>query len=190
MLRLGRRAEMKATQQLKNEHEDINVMLNILEHLCRQLGANGSLNREHFDGILEFFKVFVDRCHHGKEEALLFPALIISGLNKDTIVALTQEHETGRNYINSMSDMYVAYAADTALFKNIMENALAYISLLRGHIKKENALFLMADSSLSEITQDELAEGFERMEAERVGKHEDFQSLIEKLREIYIRENG
>ena len=66
---------MKATQQLKDEHEGVKIMLNILEQVCRQLGTKGSLNKEHFEGILDFLKVFVDRCHHGKEEDLLFPAL-------------------------------------------------------------------------------------------------------------------
>ncbi len=52
---------MKATQQLRDEHEGVNIMLNILEKLCQQLATIGSLNKEHFEGILEFLKVFVDK---------------------------------------------------------------------------------------------------------------------------------
>ena len=74
---------MKATQQLKDEHEGVKIMLNILEQVCQELEAVGILNKEHFDGILEFLRVFVDKCHHGKEEDLLFPALIAVGVPKE-----------------------------------------------------------------------------------------------------------
>jgi len=182
---------MKATQQLRNEHEGVKVMLNILEQVCRQLGADGNLNKEHFDGILEFLKVFVDKCHHGKEEDLLFPALISAGVPKDgPIAVMLQEHEMGRNYIKAMSDVYAAHVGgDKSASKTIRQNALDYIMLLRNHIEKENnVLFVMADSLLSEKTQDELFEGFEKIEEERigVGKHEEFHGLLGYLSKIYL----
>jgi len=182
---------MKATEQLINEHEGVKVMLNILEQVCRQLEADGNLNKEHFDGILEFLKVFVDKCHHGKEEDLLFPALVAAGVPKDgPIAVMLQEHEMGRNYIKAMSDVYAAYVGgDKPSYKAIRQNALAYITLLRNHIEKENnVLFVMADSLLSEKIQDELFEGFESIEKERigVGKHEEFHGLLKKLSTMYL----
>jgi hemerythrin-like domain-containing protein len=66
---------MKATQQLKDEHEGVKVMLDIIERISKQLEETGNLNKEHFEEILGFLKIFVDKCHHGKEEELLFPAL-------------------------------------------------------------------------------------------------------------------
>ena len=183
---------MKATQQLRDEHEGVKIMLSILEQLCRPLEAAENLNKEHFEGILEFLKVFVDKCHHGKEEDLLFPALIAVGVPKDgPIAVMLQEHEMGRNYVKAMSDVYATYrAGDKSSYKAIRQNALAYISLLRDHIEKENnVLFVMADNSLSEERQDELFEGFERIEVERigVGKHEEFHGLLEKLSETYLK---
>ena len=65
---------MKAIQQLKEEHEGVKVMLAVLERVCRKLEETRHLDQKHFEKILEFLKVFVDRCHHGKEEELLFPA--------------------------------------------------------------------------------------------------------------------
>jgi hemerythrin-like domain-containing protein len=182
---------MKATQQLRNEHEGVKIMLNILEQVCRQLETDGNLKEEHFNGILEFLKVFVDKCHHGKEEDLLFPALITAGVSKDgPIAVMLQEHEMGRNYVKSMSDAYAAYASgNESASKTIRKNALAYITLLRNHIEKENnVLLVMADSLLSEKTQTELFEGFERIEEERIGagKHEEFHGLLKKLSKMYL----
>jgi hemerythrin-like domain-containing protein len=182
---------MKATQQLKDEHEGIKIMLNIAGQLGRQFEVTGNLNKQHFDDILEFLKVFVDKCHHAKEEELLFPALVAAGVPKDGPVAvMLHEHEIGRNHIKAMNEAFVGYiAGDISLSKKIMQNLHGYISLLRDHIEKENnVLFMMADNLLSEKKQDELFEGFEKIEKERigVGKHEEFHGLIKKLSEIYL----
>jgi len=182
---------MKATQQLKDEHEGIKIMLSIIEQVCRQLEAVGSLNEGHFEGILEFLKVFVDKCHHGKEEDLLFPALIAVGVPKEgPIAVMLHEHEIGRNYVKAISEAYAIYmAGDKFSYKDIMQNAYGYISLLKDHIEKENnVLFVMADSHLSDKMQDGLFEGFEKIEEERigVGKHDEFHRLLEKLSGIYL----
>jgi len=182
---------MKATEQLRDEHEGIKIMLSILERVGRQLEGTGNLNKEHFDGILEFLKVFVDKCHHAKEEELLFPALVAAGVPKDGPVSvMLHEHEMGRNHIKAMNAAFAGYIeGDLSLSKDITQNIGGYISLLRDHIEKENnVLFVMADNLLSEKKQDELLEGFEKIEEERigVGKHEEFHGLIKKLSGIYL----
>ena len=50
-------------------------------------------------------------------------------------------------------------------------------------------MFTMADRLLSAKMQDDLLEGFEKIEAERigVGKHEEFHHLLEKLSAAYRR---
>jgi hemerythrin-like domain-containing protein len=182
---------MKATQQLKDEHDGIKIMLNIAGQVGRQFEATGNLNKHHFDDILEFLKVFVDKCHHAKEEELLFPALVAAGVPKDGPVAvMLHEHEMGRNHIKALNAAFAGYiAGDISLSKDITQNIHGYILLLRDHIEKENkVLFVMADNLLSEKNQDELLEGFEKIEEERIGagKHEEFHGLIKKLSGIYL----
>ena len=182
---------MKATQQLRDEHEGVKMMLSILEQVCQQLETAGNLNREDFAGILEFLKVFVDKCHHGKEEELLFPALVAVGVPEEgPIAVMLHEHEMGRNYVKAMSTGFAGYmAGDISSSEYVLQNAHGYISLLRDHIEKENTvLFVMADSLLSEKRQDELFEGFEKIEEDRigVGRHEEFHGLLKKLSGIYL----
>lgn len=183
---------MKATQQLKDEHEGIRIMFSILEKVCEKLETAGSIDKEHFDGILEFLKVFVDKCHHGKEEELLFPALVAAGVPEEGLIAvMLREHEMGRGYVRALIQAYVAYkTGDRSSSKDIIQKAYGYISLMKDHIEKENnVLFVTADSRLSEKRQNELCEGFEKIEEERigVGKHEEFHGLIEKLSGIYLK---
>jgi len=182
---------MKATQQLKDEHEAVSIMLRILEKVCEKSETAGSIDKKHFEGILEFLKVFVDKCHHGKEEELLFPALEDAGIPKyGPISVMLHEHEISRVYVRAMSQSYSAYmTGDRSSSKDIIENAHGYIALLKSHIENENnILFVIADNRLSEQKQDELFEGFEKIEEDRIGigKHEEFHALLKMLSGIYL----
>ena len=86
--------------------------------------TTGNLNKEHFDSILEFLKVFVDKCHHAKEEELLFPASVVAGVPKaGPIAVMLHEHDTGRNYIKAMNAAFAGYmAGDISLSKEIVQN--------------------------------------------------------------------
>lgn len=184
---------MKATQQLKEEHEGVLLMLRILAEVSRQLAATGTIVKEHFEGILEFLKVFVDKCHHGKEEELLFPALVKVGIPHDgPIAVMLFEHEMGRKYIRVMTDAFERYKLkDASAASAIVQNAQAYIELLTEHIDKENnILFAMADDRLSGKAQEALYDGFEKIEELRigVGKHEEFHSLLHKLGDLYLKQ--
>lgn len=181
---------MKATQELRDEHEGVKIMLDILGQVCQRLEAAGNLDKGHFEGILEFLKVFVDRCHHGKEEDLLFPALVDAGVPKEgPIEVMLTEHEMGRKYVRAMGEAFSAFAQGSkSSSQDIVQCGRDYIALLNAHIEKENnVLFVMADKLLSEEKQDQLFEGFEKIEEERIGagKHEEFHHLLEKLSGIY-----
>jgi len=73
--------------------------------------------------------------------------------------------------------------------QDIVQNAQDYILLLKDHIEMENnVLFVAADNRLSEQKQNELFEGFEKIEVDRigVGKHEAFHTLLKNLSQIYL----
>ncbi len=182
---------MKATQQLKDEHEGIRVMLNILEKVCEKLEKTGAVEREHCEGILEFLNIFVDKCHHGKEEDLLFPAMIAASSEAIApAAAMRADHDKARGYLGEMSRAYAAFLQGEAMSSaGIMENAGAYISLLREHMGKENGVILeVAERTFSAEQQSELFEGFERIEEERIGRgrHEQFHRLLDTLSAIYL----
>ena len=72
----------------------------------------------------------------------------------------------------------------------LVKNAKGYITLLRQHIDKENnVLFPIGDNRLSEKKQEELWEGFETIETQKIGavKHEAFHKMIEYLESVYLK---
>jgi len=182
----------KATEQLKDEHEGIKLMLTILKEICRKLGAGDSVNPADLEGIKEFFAVFADRCHHGKEEDELFPAMVKARVPaaKKLIDVMIAEHRKGREYVREMGKVIRRYTlAEKGSVSAIIQNVSSYRALLLPHIERENnILYPMADASLPEEKQQELIEGFERIERERIGEgtHEAFHALMRSLKKTYL----
>lgn len=182
---------MKPTQELIAEHSAVLVALELLEKVVGALAARKQQAPEHLEHLLDFLKGFVDLCHHGKEEDVLFPELEKLGVKRDggPIGVMLMEHEVGRTHVRAMSDGLARLRrgeADAAAA--IQASAAAYRDLLRAHIHKENSvLFPMADRLVPEAVATSIAERFEAIERDRVGegKHEAYHAMLHHLGDFY-----
>ncbi|MGB9615708.1 MAG: hemerythrin domain-containing protein [Desulfomonilaceae bacterium] len=187
---------MKATDQLRAEHEGIGTMLKVLNKIISQVASEPNSEIDHLRDVLEFLKVFVDRCHHGKEEDLLFPAMEAAGVpNKGgPIGQMLVEHAQGRELVAAMDEGLRAFQNHVPEADGqIREHGKSYCDLMSQHILKENSmLFPIADSLLSSQQQDELFDGFEKLEEDRIGKgmHEQYHLLLETLANLYLDDPG
>lgn len=178
-----------ASKDLINEHEGILFGLKILETMIDQLSANQPVPQKDLQGMVQFLKLFADKCHHGKEEGLMFPAMEQAGIPKDQgpIGQMLLEHELGRQYIRAMDAASFNTTLDTEVF---IRNAREYIALLQSHIEKENkVLFPMGDRLLPREKQQELLNGFEEFE-ERVmgvGTHEKLHEMLHEFDKKYLK---
>ena len=182
---------MKAIEQLKNEHEGIKIVFRILRKMCDSLKSDNHLDTGHFEGILAFFQIFVDKCHHGKEEDLLFPAMIQAGIpEQGPIESMLAEHVTGRGHIKTISQAFTRFkSGDIAVAGALAHACEQYILLMLDHIYKENNnLYPMGESRFSQAVDEKLYQDFEALEQERIGKgkHEAFHDMINRLNNIYI----
>ncbi len=185
---------MKPMDELKMEHEAVRLTLRILEKICLQMEqSEETVNPEHVDQLLEFFSVFVDKCHHGKEEELLFPALEEIGVRRDggPIGVMLMEHQQGREFVRKMKEAFSEYkSGKPEVAVHFTREAKGYIALLDQHIAKENnVLFPLAEKQLPDAKQSELSNGFEMIEVQRigVGRHEEFHRMLENLESVYLR---
>ncbi len=184
---------MKASEQLRAEHEGIRMMMAVLGKICDSMATGGQLDTAQLGKILDFFKVFVDKCHHGKEEAMLFPALERVGIAKEggPIGVMLSEHEQGRALIRNMTKFLAEYeSGDVEAGKEFCKSTRDYIAFLDSHIEKENTvLFAMAEARLSEEEQNGLYERFEKFEEEKIGSgvHEEFHKFMDTLAAEYLK---
>jgi len=182
---------MRPTEILKQDHKVINVVLDVLERIVSDIQAGEDFNVEDLEKITDFIRTFADKCHHGKEEDLLFPAMEKAGIPREggPISVMLQEHDIGRNYVRGLAQAISDYkTGDRGSSNDIVDNAMDYVNLLREHIYKEdNILYMMADAHLDKSTEEDLIREFEKVEA-RMGEgvHERYHQLVEDLKEKYL----
>lgn len=165
-------------------------MLNILDAISDRVRQEELVAEEDLEDAIEFLRVFVDACHHAKEEELLFPAMRKAGLGETSgvIGRLVVEHERGRAAVGRIAEETSRYAgldARTELSEAIDE----YVVLLSEHIVfEESECFALADRELSDDVQEELAQGYDRIEIDVVGegRHEQFHALLDSLAQTYL----
>jgi len=182
----------KATDDLRNEHEAIKLALRILDKMCIEIEKKGSADAEDTERMISFLKVFADKCHHGKEENHLFPALEAKGIPKEggPIGVMLSEHTEGRDYIRKMGESITHEEKGTSVVSHqFIKHARGYIGLLSEHIEKENSvLFQMADERLSASDNEELLEAFEDLEEHVIGhgKHEELHTFLNAMEKKYL----
>lgn len=165
------------TAVLREEHEVILRALTVLERVGRDLSQGKSVPKETISSLANFFRTFADRCHHAKEEAHLFPALVEHGIPKEggPVGIMLQEHDEGRALVRTFAEGDPAAAAPAMR---------RFVILLREHIAKENdILFPMSEQVLPPAEQTEIMNKFELAEQETVGPggHEKLIAELEKL---------
>lgn len=172
----------------KKEHEEIALMLAILEKICAQLEVKKNVDQTNLEGIIEFFMIFVDPCHHGKEEDLLFPA--VRPMEGKFLGTLLGEHSQGRSYVRIMTKATIQIKKGcTCVQEEYAARVQKYIALMYRPIEKENdVLFPLLDRLLGKKRQRELVDGFEKLENKTIvaGIHEKFHKLLSELRENYL----
>lgn len=177
---------MKPTEILMEEHQ---LILRVLEATEKNLAflREGKGNLLFFLDLADFIVNFTDKCHHAKEEGILFKQMEAGGIPVEggPIGVLLADHEQGRRYTLQMKAAVEKWqAGDVDAAKTVLVNGQRYVNLLRGHIQKENdVLFPMADKIIPAEHLSEMEEEFERVEKEETGAgvHEKYEALAEKL---------
>jgi hemerythrin-like domain-containing protein len=183
---------MDPFETLMEEHRVIEQVLSCLEKMTDEFEAKKTIDAAVATDALEFIRNFADKCHHGKEEDRLFPALekkehFPRGCGPTEV--MRAEHEHGRTLVRGMSDAIADAKPNKSLaVERFARNARRYVALLREHIHKEdNCLFPNARMSLKEGEGEALSQAFEKVEHEEMGAgtHEKFLSLANSLADRY-----
>lgn len=140
------------TAVLRDEHQRILSVAGALETLL-DTGVEGPDALDTIGRCVDFFRLFADACHHGKEEDLLFPALTDLGMARDEgpIAVMLEEHRVGRAFVARMAGALPGTAAgDAGAARELEEAGRGYVTLIRSHIFKEDyILFEMADQIMT-----------------------------------------
>jgi hemerythrin-like domain-containing protein len=144
---------------MEAEHRNIESVVKALGDIAVAIEKGQRADAAFLETAVQFFRVYADKLHHGKEEALFFPMLVKRGVPPQgcPIGGLNHEHEKGRALVGAL-----AYGQGEPGVKDALIQTLrGLVDLYQNHIWKEDAMvFPMADKVLTEADQKELSEKF------------------------------
>ena len=94
---------MRPTETLVHEHQIILLAIGAAEREVSHIEATGQMHEDRVEQMLDLFPNFADRCHHAKEEKLLFVRMGERGMPAQggPIAVMLQEHEMGRGFLRA-----------------------------------------------------------------------------------------
>jgi len=173
------RGLMKPIAPLMIEHRLIERMVTVMEESVSEKKVNPALA----DRVLDFFMIYGDKVHHGKEEDILFAALAKKKLSPDhrkMLDTLLDEHVQARKKIAKLAEDREKYAkgnADTGASILITMNDLTV--LYRKHIELEDRHFFIP--SLGYFSKGEMDAMLNEMwEYDRNMIHVKYRDVVQK----------
>ncbi|MEM2058502.1 MAG: hemerythrin domain-containing protein [Thermoproteota archaeon] len=174
-------------EKLEEEHRVIEKVIGALKHMVEAMKRDVNPPVEDLRKSVDFLRTFADKCHHSKEEEVLFRVLEERGVPRSggPIGVMLQEHEQGRSLIKEMLRAVEAIEKGNEHgYIVFSEKASSYIELLEDHISKEdNVLYPIGRNILGKKEMENLSEDFEKIEVEKVGTgvHEKYYRIAEEL---------
>jgi hemerythrin-like domain-containing protein len=177
----------KPIETLMNEHRLIEEVLDSLEAFAKTVDKGTDDDRRSAGQFAQFFRSFADRCHHGKEEDLLFKELTKMGMPAESgpIGVMLHEHELGRSCVRRIAALADGEGPWTSEELGDFRGAASeFVPLLRAHIQKEDQiLFPTAEGILTPDRVDQLNTQFDDFDRGQVGEaaHKELVELAKNL---------
>ena len=175
---------MQARGPLMIEHRLIERMIALFKKTLGQIDQARKVDPVFIDTAVDFFRIYADRTHHGKEENILFRELDkrpLSPEDRRIMNELIQEHVFGRNTTKALVEANEQYRkGDEAALASISEKLKILIDFYPRHIEKEDKAFFPAARSYFTNEEDQaiLAEFWE---FDRKMIHGKYMNLVEEL---------
>ena len=130
---------------LIDEHKLILQVVAVIEKKISEINVNKSVNPNHIAIMVDFFRTYADRFHHGKEEGILFSELSpreLKDADKTIMNELIGEHVFARKTVNSLENArenYINGKPDT--LNTVLDLLQVLAKLYPMHIEKEDKHF-------------------------------------------------
>jgi hemerythrin-like domain-containing protein len=138
---------MKSTNLLADDHRQILRVLNVLEEMAARVQRGEEPVETDVKRVVEFLEGFGDSHHQGREESVLFPALLRDRGQKNhrELSHMIFEHNRQRSLIGGIADSML-----TRKRKDFVYYASHLVKILRTHLREEeDLLFPLIQATLS-----------------------------------------
>jgi hemerythrin-like domain-containing protein len=170
------------------EHRLIERLIVLIEKEGSKIENDNLTDIDFIDDCIDFIRTYADRCHHGKEEDILFRDLKNKKLSSEharILNELIDEHKHARNITSKLINARNKYFSDTSNTTNqiysfeIYEYLKDLIDFYPEHIKKEDKeFFLPCMDYFSDKEKEKMLEEFRDFDRKLI--HEKYKKLLEK----------
>ncbi|HUU78421.1 MAG TPA: hemerythrin domain-containing protein [candidate division Zixibacteria bacterium] len=127
------------------EHRLIERMIALMKKELVNIKETRKINLVFIDDAVNFIQSYADRCHHGKEEDILFKELSkkdLSSEHKKIMNELIEEHKWGRKITKELIEAKKMFTAGNVnSLKKIIQLLEELIDFYPKHIEKEDKHF-------------------------------------------------
>jgi hemerythrin-like domain-containing protein len=183
----GRRLmNMMPIGPLMIEHRLIERMIEVLKRQLRLWEGGRKADPSFIETAVDFIKTYADRCHHGKEEGILFRDLSKKPISEDhtrIVKELVEEHVWARKTTGRLVEANEAYRkGDAGEVPTILDCVKSLVEFYPKHIEKEDRhFFLPVMDYFSKDEKDAMLD--EEYEFDRVLIHEIYRDYVTKEEE-------
>ncbi len=182
---------MQPIGSLMIEHRLIERMLHLMEQEFARIKANIDVDPEFafvdpvfIDTAVDFFRTYADRCHHGKEEDLLFKALGAKNLSPEHRKMMDQvikDHAWAREATANLVRAKEGYLLEApGALNDLMLHMEELLGFYPRHIEKEDKHFFIP--CMAYFSEGEQADLLARMqEFDRQLIHEKYRGVVEGI---------
>jgi hemerythrin-like domain-containing protein len=129
------------------EHRLIERMIALMEQEIQSAETSKRVDPRFIDTAAQFIRTYADRCHHGKEEDILFRELRKKPLSDEharILDELVEEHQWGRETTAALVDANERYASgDSGALSEILDGTSRLVTFYPKHIEKEDKHFFL-----------------------------------------------
>jgi hemerythrin-like domain-containing protein len=182
---------MEPIAPLMIEHRLIERMLHLMEQEFARIKANIDVDPEFafvdpifIDTAVDFIHTYADRCHHGKEEDLLFAALAAKDLapeHRQMMEELVKDHAWARETTANLVKAKEGYLLEApGALTDLMARMEELLTFYPRHIDKEDKhFFIPCMAYFSEVEQAELLARMQEFDRQLI--HEKYRSVVEGI---------
>jgi hemerythrin-like domain-containing protein len=139
--------KMQPIAPLMIEHRLIERMIKAMGDELGRMKATGKADPGFIETAVDFIRTYADRCHHGKEENILFRDLekkAMSEEHKTIMQKLVEEHRLGRKTTRELLEAKDKYQqGDRAALSTIVDRMKSLVDFYPKHIEKEDRHFFI-----------------------------------------------
>jgi len=129
------------------EHRLIERMIDVMKEELLLIDKEKKIDAEFVEMAVDFIRTYADRCHHGKEEDILFRDLggkKLTGEHRRTMEELVEEHRWARKVTGRLVEANTRYVqGNKEALSAITDCVKSLVEFYPKHIEKEDKHFFI-----------------------------------------------